>query len=73
MQKAPTKVTVILLLGFILFLLGILSLILLLVNVQFSFLKFIDAGGGTLGLVIRLLMIFGGLAVVYVYRNKFEK
>lgn len=61
-----------LILGFFLFILGFIALVLLLIGARFSFLAFIDAGGPTLGLVIRLLMIFGGLTMVYVSRNKFE-
>lgn len=73
MSNGARNATIMLILGFLVFLLGILALILMLVGVQFSFLKWIDAGGQTLGLVIRLMMIFGGIVVVYVYRNKFEK
>jgi len=61
-----------LILGFLLFLFGFVALVLLLIGARISFLAFIDAGGPTLGLVIRLLMIFGGLLLVYVFRNKFE-
>ncbi len=61
-----------LLLGFVLFLLGFIALVLSLIGARFTFLAFIDAGGPTLGLVIRLLMIFGGLTMVYIARNKFE-
>ena len=60
-------------LGFLLFFVGFISLILMLVGARFSFLAFIDGGGQALGLVIRLIMVFGGLAMAYVFRNKFEK
>jgi len=59
-------------LGLLLFLFGFVALVMLLIGARISFLAFIDAGGPTLGLVIRLLMIFGGLFLVYIYRNKFE-
>ena len=59
-------------LGLLLFLFGFIALVLLLIGARISGLAFIDAGGATLGLVIRLLMIFGGLTLVYVFRNKFE-
>ena len=59
-------------LGLLLFLFGFVALVLLLIGARISGLAFIDAGGPTLGLVIRLLMIFGGLTLVYVFRNKFE-
>lgn len=61
-----------LILGFLLFLFGFIALVLLLIGARISFLGFIDAGGATLGLVIRLLMIFGGLFMVYVFRSKFD-
>ena len=67
------RATIILVIAFAVFIVGFLSLVLLLVGARLSFIGFIDAGGPVLGLVIRLLMIFGGLATVYIYRNKFER
>ncbi len=67
------RATVILVGAFAVFMLGFLSLVLMLVGARLSILSWIDSGGPVLGLVIRLIMIFGGLAVVYVYRNKFER
>ena len=67
------RATILLTIGFLLFFTGFISLILMLVGARFSFLAFIDAGGQTLGLVIRLIMTFGGLALAYVNRSKFEK
>ena len=49
--------------GFLLVLFGMSALVLSLVGIKLSFLTFIDAGGATLGLVIRLLMIFGGAVI----------
>ena len=66
------RATVILVLGFLIFMLGFLSLVLLLVGARLSFLGWIDSGGPLLGLVVRLLMTFGGLALVYIYRGKFQ-
>ncbi len=67
------RATVILVVAFAVFMLGFLSLVLMLVGARLSILSWIDSGGPVLGLLIRLIMIFGGLAVVYVYRNKFER
>ena len=53
------------LLGFLLFFFGFMSLILSLVQLKISFLSFIDAPGRTFGLVIKLLMIFGGMIILY--------
>jgi hypothetical protein len=65
--------TATLILGFILFLFGFLALILSLVGLQFSFLAFIDGAGRTFGLLARILMIFGGVTLMYIARSKFEK
>ncbi len=67
------RATVILVTAFVVFMIGFVSLVLMLVGARLSFLGWIDSGGPVLGLVIRLLMTFGGLAVVYVYRGKFER
>ena len=62
-----------LILGFLLFLFGFIALVLMLVGLQISFLAFIDYWGRTPGLVIRLLMVFGGVVIVYLARSRFEK
>ena len=64
--------TIIIILGFLLFVVGFISLVLMLVSIQLSFLTFIDTWGRTIGLVIRLCMIFGGVVMVYLARSKFE-
>jgi hypothetical protein len=58
--------------GFLLFLFGISALVLSLVGVKFSFLLFIDKGGAGLGLVIRLLMIFGGLIMAWMSKTNWK-
>lgn len=64
--------TIFIILGFLLFVIGFIALILMLVSLQLSFLVFIDTWGRTVGLVIRLCMIFGGVVMVYLARSKFE-
>jgi hypothetical protein len=59
------KKTVFVIIGFLLLLFGMSALVLSLVGVKLSFLLWIDAGGPTLGFVIRLLMIFGGVAIAW--------
>jgi len=54
------------LIGFLIFFFGVISLILNIVNLQLSFLTFIDKPGRTFGLIIRLLMVFGGIIIMYV-------
>jgi len=65
--------TLFLILGFLLFLFGFLALVLMLVGLQFSFMAFIDNTSRTVGLLIRLLMIFGGVIIMYLARSQFEK
>lgn len=54
--------------GFIVFALGILSVILSLVGLKFTFLSFIY-NHGVLSVIIQIVMIFGGLAMLYVART----
>ena len=70
---AMYRATFFLILGFLLFLFGFLALILTLVGLQISFLAFLDEPGRTFGLVMRLLMIFGGVVMMYLSRSRFEK
>lgn len=67
------RTTAILILGFLVFLFGFIALVLMLVGLQLSFLAFIDNWGRTIGLVIRLVMVFGGVVMVYLARERFEK
>jgi len=60
-------------LGFLLFVFGLLSLVLLLVGANLTMLTFIDSGGKLIGFVIRLLMVFGGVVLFYLARTDWEK
>lgn len=53
------------LIGFILLALGLLSIILKMVGVEFSFLLWMDAWGAGVGFVLKLLMIVLGIMVMY--------
>jgi hypothetical protein len=64
--------TFLIILGFLLFVIGFIALVLMLVSIQLSFLTFIDTWGRGIGLVIRLFMIFGGVVMVYLARSKFQ-
>jgi hypothetical protein len=55
--------------GFLLFVLGMLSLVLILVGANFSYLAWIDKPGSPRGILIRLLMIGGGLVISYLALN----
>ena len=60
------KLTII---GFVLFLFGMLALILSLVGLKLSFLTWIDSPGRGFGFLIRIIMIFGGMILFYVGRT----
>jgi hypothetical protein len=54
--------------GFLLFALGILSLILSLVGLRFSFFSFMD-GHSIWSVLFQLLLLFGGMGILYVART----
>lgn len=58
--------------GFILFLLGMLSIVLMVVGVQFSYLTWLDAAGRGLGLLARIVMIIGGAIMIVLARGNFD-
>lgn len=60
------------LIGFILFIVGGLALVLSLIGVQLSYLTWIDAGGRLLGFVIRLSMILAGVVIVVLARTDWQ-
>ena len=55
--------------GFLLFILGFLSLILSIVGMKIVFLLWLDAFGPLVGLIIKLMMIMGGIVMVVVVRG----
>lgn len=61
------------LLGFIFFLLGILGIILDLVGMQFSFLLWLDKLGRLGSFIVKLIMLFGGLVVMYLYGTNWRQ
>jgi len=58
--------------GFILFLLGVYSLVLMFVGIKLSFLTWIDASGRGLGLLVRIVMIVGGAVMIVLSRGNFS-
>lgn len=68
-----TTKNILLFLGFLLFIFGMLSLILQLIGANLSFLTFIDDFGRGTGLVIRLVMIFGGVVLFYLAGTDWKK
>jgi len=56
-------------LGFLLFILGMLSLVFILIGANFSYLAWIDKPGTPRGILIRIFMIGGGLVMSYLALN----
>jgi hypothetical protein len=54
-----------LIIGFLLFIMGVLSLVLILIGANLSYLAWIDKPGSPRGIIIRILMIGGGLMMAY--------
>jgi len=59
--------------GFLLFTIGLMALVLSLVGVQLSFLTWIDQPGRLFGFVVRLLMILGGVVIVVLARTDWRE
>ena len=55
--------------GFLLFVMGVLSLVLILIGANLSYLTWIDKPGSPRGIIIRMLMIGGGLMMSYLALN----
>lgn len=58
-----------LVLGFLLFVLGMISLVLILIGANLSYLAWIDKPGTPRGILIRIFMIGGGLVLTYLSLN----
>jgi len=58
--------------GFVMFAIGILSVILALVGLKFTFLNFIY-NHGLFTLIIQLFLLFGGMIILYVSRTSEEE
>lgn len=60
---------VFLILGFLLFITGMISLVLILIGANLSYLAWIDKPGSPRGIIIRIVMIGGGLMLSYLSLN----
>jgi hypothetical protein len=67
------KRAIILSLGFFLFISGFLSLILMMTGLKLSFLGFLDFFGRGFGFLLRLLMIIGGIVMIYLLNIEEEE
>lgn len=56
-------------LGFLLFITGMLSLVLIMIGANLSYLTWIDKSGTPQGIIIRIAMIGGGLVMTYLALN----
>lgn len=56
------------LIGFILFAIGFLSIVLSIVGLNFSFLSFIEKPGKTFAFVVKLILLFAGFIMFYLGR-----
>ena len=55
--------------GFLLFIIGVLSTVFIMIGANFSYLAWIDKPGSPRGIIIRILMIGGGLVMSYLALN----
>ncbi len=60
---------ILLITGFLLFVIGFLSFVLILIGGNFSYLAWIDRPGSPQGIIIRIIMIGGGLVMAYMALN----
>jgi hypothetical protein len=58
-----------LIIGFLLFVIGFISFTLILIGGNFSYLAWIDRPGTPQGVIIRILMVGGGLVMAYMAMN----
>lgn len=61
--------TFFIILGFTLFVLGMLSLVLILIGANFTYLSWMDKPGSPRGIIIRMVMIGGGVVMSYLALN----
>ncbi|MEO1258349.1 MAG: hypothetical protein AAFZ15_06115 [Bacteroidota bacterium] len=70
------KKTIWVTIGFILFIVGFTALVLSLIGVKLTYLTWIDKPSSLFGFIIRILMIIGGVVIVYLsvtdWRNQEE-
>ena len=59
--------------GFLLFIIGVLSVVFILIGANFTYLAWIDKPGSPRGIIIRILMIGGGLILSYMALNPPEQ
>lgn len=58
------------LVGFLIFVLGIIGILISMVGLDFTPFKLVDNLSRTAGFVLRVLMIFGGISLMFINRTK---
>ena len=58
------------LVGFVIFMLGIVGILISMVGLDFIPLKFVDDINKGLGFFLRIVMIFGGISMMFINRTK---
>ena len=65
MSNKSNKKGILTLMGYLLFILGFLSILLSMVGLQLKILKWISSIGPGNGIIVKLIMLFGGLIIMY--------
>ncbi|HLU94623.1 MAG TPA: hypothetical protein VKZ54_10880 [Membranihabitans sp.] len=60
-------------LGFIFFLLGSMSLILSLIGIHFTFLRFLENWGGLFSFLAKLLILITGIVLIYISKTQYPR
>lgn len=61
------------LIGFILFFLGMLSIVLSLVGIHFTFLSFLETWGGLVAFLIKVLLVIVGFVLIYLSKTQYPR
>ena len=59
--------------GFLLFIIGMLSLILSLIGIHFTFLRFLEYWGGGIAFALKLLMVIAGFVLIYLSKTEYPR
>ena len=57
--------------GFLLFMTGMLSLILSLIGIRFTFLAFLEYWGSLVGFLLKLVLIMAGFILIYLSKTEY--
>lgn len=60
-------------LGFLLLMMGVLSIVFSMIGLRFSFLAFLDAPGELFSFIVKLIMTFSGVIIIALARTNWEQ